>query len=420
MPGTPPASGSSRAPREPRVAPWRTGLRWGAVPLLIGGGLLAALLLHALLGGAREAALRAAVLVGAGDLTLQPEGARSAPGERVIEESGAVFTNPALMKMPARIALRVELRVEAATPDGKRRQAADLIGIEGPGDPQAVLLAKFLAAGSWPAAEPESAGAPHAIVLGQDFAERLALKLGDEVRVRAGAPGMQRAWRGRVAGIVRTGLAPLDGTRLWTSAAAARDLLNLPPGAREEAASRLAVYLDRPGDAADWLDRVRRLTLPEGVEVLTWRQVDPDALPWVLWLPLQRRVEVAVYTLLAGTAALGALFAAWPRRSAARRSLSLALGWELAGPLLLGLALGLLSYTVLAWLGRAHPLPATDVFAALGPGLNPYGALTGPVTPGLALTRALRLCLASAGWYAVLAALLYWRAERARPGTPAA
>ncbi len=402
---SPPHSGTRSTPR------WRGWLRWGAIPLLIGGGLLAALLLHALVGGARDAALRTAVLLGAGDLTIQPTGARDGePGTHLILESGAVYTNPALMRMPARIAARIELRVEVAA--GQRAQVADLIGVEGPADPQAVLLAKSLVSGTWPAEEREHRSGSPGVVLGQAVAERLEVKVGDTVQVRTGAPGVQRAWRGRVAAILRTGLLQLDAGRIWTSAAAGQALLALPESAREEAASRLAVYLEQPNDAAEWFAAVRRLTLPEGVEVLTWRQVDPDALPWPAWQRVTRRASLAGYGLVGGTALLAALLGALANRS--RSDPRWVRSWTLLGPPLVGVTAAVLGYAALWGLGRIYPLPAGGVFAALGPELNPFGALTGPVAPELGVSRALVLCVVTAGWYALAAVLIRWFVDKVR------
>jgi hypothetical protein len=383
-------------------------VRWGLLPIVLGVVLAGALLGESLVTGARNAVVHTAALLGAGDLTIQPEGVRDGEaGEYVLLESGAVFSNPALMRVPGRVAGRVELRVEAGA--GTRKQAVDLAGLDGPSDPQAVLLSRFLVRGRWPEAEPLGGPGQHGVVLGAGLSERLGVGPGDAIRIRAGAPGAPRTWQGRVTGVLRTGLVELDGGRMWTGLASGQELLPVDPSLRAEAATRIAVYLDRPAEAAEWTIAVRRMTLPQGTEVLTWRQANPDALPWGPWQRVQSRTGWMAFGALALVSAAGGILAGLVSRPAGTSP-----AWALLGPGLVGLALALALYGTLWALLRAVPLPADSVFPRLGLELNPFGDLTGPVALELGVSRALPLCLTTAGAYGAAAALGRAMAKRIR------
>ncbi|MFI5400200.1 MAG: hypothetical protein ACHQZQ_04005, partial [SAR324 cluster bacterium] len=250
----------------------------------MGAVIAAAHLAESLVSGGRAAVVHTSALLGTGDITIQPEGAREGtPVGPALLEAGALFSNPALMRVPGRVVARVELRGSAGA--GTLRQAAHLVGVDGPSDPQAVLLSRFLVQGRWLEAEPVGGPGRHGVVLGATLSERLGLHSGDAVWIGAedapaelnaprastrGKPSSPRAstrrWQGRVAGILRTGLPELDAGGVWTGLASAQELLAVPPNQRAEAATRIAVYLDRPAEAVQWM-RAVGLTLPEGAEV---------------------------------------------------------------------------------------------------------------------------------------------------------
>ena len=456
------AAGSAKRP--PRFgAPTAAGaLRWLLVPLAVGAVLAAALLAEALLAGGRDAALHASVLLGCGDLTIEPEGARdSGPQWQVLLESGAIFSNPALMRLPGRAVARVELRGSAGA--GTLRQAARLVGLDGPSDPQAVLLSRFLVQGRW--LEPEPLGGPgrHGVVMGATLSGSLGLGVGDAIWIGAGdaaaepparapsvrggppapgggavSPGTRPAagWQGHVTGVLRTGIAELDAGRVWTGLASAQELLPVAQEERAEAATRIAVYLERPADAARWA-YAARATLPQGTEVLTWREVNPDALPWEPWQRAQSRVGWLVFAAVALASAAGGIVAGLTGggpagrashsagaasrpgglRTSRRRPARLAMrtAWRLLGPGLLGLVLAALSYA-LGWaVLRSAPVPAAAFFSRLGTDLNPFGDLTASVVPALGVPRALQLGLTGAGVYGAFAALCLMMARRKRP-----
>ncbi|MFI5400815.1 MAG: hypothetical protein ACHQZQ_07190 [SAR324 cluster bacterium] len=440
---SPRVAGGSRK-RSPRAgAPrWPGAIRWILIPLAMGAVLAAALLAEALVAGARDAAVHTSVLLESGDLTIEPEGARDgAPDAQVLLESGAVFSNPALMRVPGRAVARVELRGTAGA--GTLRQAAQLVGADGPSDPQAVLLSRFLAQGGWPEAEPLGGPGRHGVVLGATLSGRLGLAVGDAIWIwagdaptepiapRAGARGgplapraSTRGWQGHVAGVLRTGVPELDAGRVWTGLASAQELLPVPPDERAEAATRIAVYLDRPADAAQWASAVRP-TLLEGAEVLTWREVNPDALPWGPWQRAQSRIAWLVFAGVALAAAAGGIAAGLIGGSAAVRAShrdvaasakrsELRNAWRLLGPGMLGLGLAAALYAVCWAVLRAAPVPAAVLFSRLGADLNPFGDLTASVAPAQRVSRSLELCLTGAGVYGAAAALCLAVAKRKR------
>jgi hypothetical protein len=406
-------------------------VRWCIIPVLIGGGLLVALIAGALLGGVRDAVLLAAVTLGEGHLTIRPVASGgSAIGRGLIRESGAVYTNPALMRLPVqtggqiagRLVLPVEVVAKSQTGGAIRPEPVELIGCERPDDPQTRLLERFLVAGTWPghdasgnAVTDDGAG----IVLGASLAERLSLSVGDSVGVRSGSDTSLRVIRGRVAGIVRTGLPRIDEGRLWARAGFARNLLPLPLDSREEAVSVLAVYLERPEQAVEWLTAIRRYSLPARVEILTWRQVDPNALPWEPLILAQRRLSWIGFGAVGGGALVAALVAVWAARTTRRPGrATLQLGARqlvsLAGPTLLGLTCAVLVYGALWGWSQSVPLPAAQAFEWFDSALNPYGALTGPVRLNLEVGQALDWLGTSLCVYVVVSAVLIWISTRLR------
>lgn len=399
-------------------------LRWIVAPALIGGGLLAATMQQALLTGARDAVLLAAVTLGSGHLTILPKPEGTAV--RIIRDAGPLYTNMALMQMPARTVNRLVLPV---TVEAKGAAVeAELTGHESSYDPQPLLLARFVTAGAWPGHGTEAAGGSESarakngydVVLGAGLAGRLGVTVGNPIRVRTGTGSARRAFEGRVAALVHTGLGRVDDVRLWSNAEAARELLTLPRSAREEAVTSLAIYLDQPEGAVEWLVAVRRATLPPDVEILTWRQVDPRTLPTELWVLAQQRAARAGFIAAAGGALLAALLVAVAtfagRSTAAAPSLprwgALRI-WLLVGPALIGITAGVAA-TAALWAGAlAHPLSATGVFRWLGPELNTTGDLTGAVLPVLSPEQALPWLGESTGVYAVIVLGLAWLLSRA-------
>jgi MacB-like periplasmic core domain len=398
-----PDSPSGR-PKESRV------VLWVCVPILLGVGLLAALVGQAIVTGAREAVQHTAAVLGPGDLTIQPESLRDSDGvPGILAETGEIFSSPALMRMPSHVTARVELPVEATAPAGGHALAVEVVGLEGTNDPQAALLATFLAEGKWPDGDRLGEPGTHQLAAGAGLMKQLGLRIGDAVRLRTAFLGKERHWEGRIVGIVHTELPQLDSGRLWTGLPSAQELLPVPAQAREEISTRIAIYLDRPGDAADWLIAVRRSSLPDGADVLTWRQANPDALPWLEWRQLQRREAWAAFGGVVLASLFGGGLAAWTCRH--RRSSSLAL--SIGGPLMLGLIGAVGCFAALGVLGRHVPLPASRVFGVLGSDLNPFGGLVGPITPDLGLTRILQLGVLTVGAYALACGTSWWALRRA-------
>jgi hypothetical protein len=448
--------------------------------------LLGALAQHALLTGARDAALRTAVTLGAGHLTIRVE---PNAASRIIRDSDAFYTNPALMRGGGAMVGRLELSVTAIS--AWKSAAVELVGLEDADDPQALLLAKYVVVGAWPgekAAEaaapkepppvpksglaptgtpvkgtptksaqskntapkspayksvvpPKDAvpkgsvalkGIPAPIVLGEGLGEQLRVGVGDTVLIRRKEGRAERSWRARVAAIVHTGYRRADESRVWAPASAARELLPISRGAREEAVTHLAIYLDEPERTVDWLTAVKRYPLPPGVEILAWRQADPAALPAELWARALQRTERFGLIAAAGGAALAALLAVgllWLRPQAApaarrasqgtqgagpRFAETVRLAWPLAAPALAGLTAGVLLFAALWSRTGSDPLEAARAFAWLGRELNPHGALVGTVSLRLGVAPALGWLGISVAVYAALTGGLAWVAARMR------
>ncbi len=386
---------------------WPRSMGWAAAAAvaLSALGLAAVLTAWLLEAGARDQALRAALALGSGHLTVQRDSYRPFLGPP-ITEAGEVYTSPALMRLAGKVYDRVQLsaQVAHAAPAGLPGLAIQLRGLALDSDPQALLLRPSVSAGAWPAPGSDRE-AP--LILGSALAQRLKVQPGDSVLLRAEGGKRPRALFAVVAAIVETGLPPLDQNAAWCSLGVARALLPAPAGAdRSEWVSQLAIYLERSDRADQWLADIRRLTLPEGVTVLHWRRLQPQALPepWqrlrvVMW---SFAVAVPALAALAGSVLLplagyGLLPFARPGSRAPRLP---ELRWSQAWLRALGLALaaavlGLgLSVACTLVLGRIG-LP---LWAWLPADLNPVGRLLPPLVrpawvPGRAVAPAL-LCVA--------------------------
>lgn len=99
-------------------------------------------------------------------------------------------------------------------------------------------LKKSVSQGSWDALEKPAAGAPPAVVLGEELAKNLGLWVGDEAvlvspqgSASAGLGLLPKMRKFKVAGLVRTGYYEFDNTMAYCSIGAAGDFFGLGGGA---------------------------------------------------------------------------------------------------------------------------------------------------------------------------------------------
>jgi hypothetical protein len=389
-----------------RYRPRRT-----ALALLLPAAVLAlALLAAALLRGGRGAALRAAVTLGEGHLTLRASPDRRGQ-PRLIPDAKPFYTTPALLDAGAHAAPRLTIPVRVRGLHAEAR--AVLRGVEMELDPQALLVRARVAAGAWPGDD------DGAVALGADLAAAIGVAPGGVIAVAEEGPAPQRGPAIlRVMGLVRTGEPEFDQHGVWCGLPVARSVLGLPRPRDSETASHLAVYLPGPARARDWKERLARLVQPYPVEIAGWWEQAPlleplapeagSGLPW-------RAVALAqALAALAAALALGRLGPPWAdsyggpfrRRLAHHAGRALWAGGVAAA---LGIALAAGGNWLLAregvplWLVEPYlPAPFARYAEWSGPALAPQLALEdipalGGLTFGLGIAFLLPRALAGGG-----------------------
>jgi putative ABC transport system permease protein len=184
-----------------------------------------------------------------------------------------------------------------------RSQGTMVLGVSPRGEAQASDVARSIVAGTWLPDREAASGEPKPIVLGQDLANVLAAKVGDELVVMLqSADGSMGDDRLRVVGIAQTGVGALDRQAAWMRLPDVAYLAALDGEAHE-----LMVRLDRGADLDRTAAAIRAVIAHVSGPTLvarTWQELVPDLHQLI---QLSRYSMLFLYGIVYFIAALGIL-----------------------------------------------------------------------------------------------------------------
>lgn len=228
--------------------------------------------------GAHNQMIRNGIRMGDGHLTIQPTGYLSAPSNGLYLRHGeGLLKHPALSEAQAEVAPRISLQALSAT--AHNSIGVGLLGIEAGIDPLADNLRPRIVQGKWPAAD-DARG----VVVGFKLAEKLKARVGSKLVIMVGAgDGNVNSHLGRIRGIFKSGLDPLDGFLVLSGLPFARNLL---PGYQKErdgaALTRIAIFLRDPQQMDGFKKTLRAQSFPDGVVVHDWRELMPELVNFII------------------------------------------------------------------------------------------------------------------------------------------
>ncbi len=228
-------------------------------------------------------------------------------------KEGSVYdafpVTPALLervrRLPGIRAVAPRLLTYGLLGHGARSQGALVLGVDPGAEARAGDVAKSVVAGRWlaPTEADQTKDRSKQVVLGQDLANLLAAKVGDELVVLLqAADGGMGDDRLRVVGIVRTGSGALDRQAAWMRLSGVAFLAALDGQAHE-----LVVRLDRGADldrAAAALRTAVAGSAGPKLLVRTWQELVPDLRQIIA---LTKLSMIVLYLIVYCIAALGIL-----------------------------------------------------------------------------------------------------------------
>lgn len=146
-----------------------------------------------------------------------------------------------------------------------------VIGVDPVRESSVTRLAQFVAQGAW-----LQAGDDHAIVIGEDLADTLQVRLGEKlVLMTQAADGGLGASAYRVTGLLKSGAEELDRQVAFITVAAAQDLFAL-----KGKVSKWVVRTRSADAAAAVMAALSRELDPAHYDVLAWNDLNPHMFQW--------------------------------------------------------------------------------------------------------------------------------------------
>lgn len=228
--------------------------------------------------GSHNSLIRNAINLGEGHLTVQPRGYLEAPANHKYLADGRVLRERlGALQLNGTVAPRISLQVLASTANNSI--GAALEGMDNRNDPRVAILRPQLQAGAW-----LEEGDDRGILIGDGMADKLKAKIGSKVVLMAGTQGGDsQAQLGRVRGIFDSRVDELDDFLVLSSIPFARRFL-AGEGAdvTREPVTRLAIFLDDPGELPYWKGEISaQLTAGDAV-VLDWREMMPQLVQFIV------------------------------------------------------------------------------------------------------------------------------------------
>ncbi|MDH4247697.1 MAG: ABC transporter permease [Deltaproteobacteria bacterium] len=257
---------------------WRNRRRTLITMTTIALGFAMAVFFIGLGDGGHNQMIRSAINMGEGHLTVQPRGYLESPANaKVLPDSVSLLTKLQHAGIPGTLSPRLALQVLAST--AANSVGAVLEGLHVEQDPHVKDFRNRLVQGAWLAP-----GDTQGLAIGQRMAEKLKVRIGSKIIMMAGGDqGEVESRLGRVRAIYRTGLTELDAFMIISSQEFAQALL--PATVRREGLqpiTRLAIYLEQEDDLEPVKARLAALSLPDGAQLLDWREMMPQVVNFVI------------------------------------------------------------------------------------------------------------------------------------------
>jgi putative ABC transport system permease protein len=356
---------------------WRSGLTVAGAAVAVAALVWSQMMIEAFL----DTLVKSVVAMQLGDLRVESE-----PHARESSIYDAFPATDALLERVRRVP-----GVRAATPRlssfgllgrDARSQPAIVIGVAPDAEAVASEVARSVVAGAWLSSGSAGAGGRE-VVLGQDLAELLSARVGDELVVMLqAADGSMADDRLRLVGLARTGTSELDRRAAWMRLADVGWLTALAGQAHE-----LTVRIERGAPLEATAEGLRAAVAgAEGprLVVRTWEELVPDLCQLIAFT----RVTMAVlYGIVCFVAALGILNAQRMTALERRREFAVMMAVGVTPARLAGLvvleaaalmALGVTAGALLGWAMSAWHAHAGLDLAMLGSQGFSYGGAAIP------------------------------------------
>lgn len=248
--------------------------------------------------GTYNALIRRGVSEQAGHVVVQAEGYQSDPDMHLLVDGAssvedAVSEAVLAIDPTARVVPRV--LVQGLLQSTRNTSGVAIIGIDPELEPTVSSWHdKVVEGGEW-----LSPGDDRAVVLGEKLAETLDVELGDKVVLMAQGEEEVVSRLFRVRGLLRTGVAEVDGFMALTSLDAARGALE-----RDDVATMVTVHLSDPKQVPEVVAAVSAAVPADGLEVLPWQQALPQMYEYTV---LDRQSARAMFFVIGVIVAMGVL-----------------------------------------------------------------------------------------------------------------
>ena len=232
--------------------------------------------------GGHNSMIRNAIHLGEGHLTLQPKSYLEAPANhKFIEQGEALVETLSALKIRGQMEERISLQVLAMSANNSI--GAVLEGVSSSEDARLEKVAQSIREGSADIFAEE-----RAVLIGEDLANKLKLKIGSRMVLMAGKQGGDsQAQLARIKGIYKTGLDEIDGWLIISNLAFTQAFLE-GEGANLEhyPFTRVAIFLDDEDEMSLWKHRIERAlnnTDFDNIAVLDWREMMPQLVQFILF-----------------------------------------------------------------------------------------------------------------------------------------
>lgn len=264
----------------------------------IGGGLALLVWADTLAQGTYAALIQRGVSEMAGHVVVQAEGYQDDPDMHLLVQDRTAVESAIHEVAPgARVTSRV--LVQGLLQSTKNTSGVALVGIDPDGEAQVSqwhtkLLADAEDPGAWLASDDDQG-----VLLGVELAETLEVEVGDKVVLMAQGKDEVVNRLFRVRGLIKTGVADVDGFMALTTLGAAQSALEVPGSA-----TMVTVHLDDPITVPEVQAAITAALPDQPVEVLPWQEALPEMYQFTM---LDRQSQRAMFFVMAIIVAMGVL-----------------------------------------------------------------------------------------------------------------